>query len=64
MNEWRVGMKSIACCEREIKDLKQQRDNLLAACEMMISSFKKSSSVPTSLNSAYEIMKQAIKKAK
>lgn len=37
---------------------------LLDACEKMISSFKKSSSVPISLNSAYETMKQAITKAK
>ncbi len=32
-NEWQTGKRSVSCYEREIKDLKQQRDDLLEACK-------------------------------
>lgn len=37
--EWQTGKRSIACYKREIKELKQQRDDLLAACELALEFF-------------------------
>ncbi|KKN21080.1 hypothetical protein LCGC14_0929060 [marine sediment metagenome] len=35
-NEWQSGQRSITCYEREIAELKQQRNDLLSVCKNFV----------------------------